>query len=785
MTTQLYNNPFVLELIEWPLIQQEIQQFAHFDYTTKERLLTLKSHEEISYFHEKTGLLLDHLTDDKLVDLHRDFTKLNSDERLKQIIKRLKKSAIVQLDELNEIAILCESIFDHSDFLNTISLLHTNFEALRQNRKMIHDGFLREFRTFVNIAGEADFSKHPLLKKINSEILSLEDSIRKQINNLKMNEFKQSLQYDGHDIIHDRFVLPVKTDHYNTGLGQIISRSESGNTLYIEPFAIRDKNYRRLELVISLEKELELIFIRFSNFLTTVLPTISEFSDSIFLLDQMYAAASYAHLKSLTKPEFVEDFTLELRGMFHPLIKNPVKNDLKLDSLTQGLVISGPNTGGKTAALKTIALCILFAKHGLFIPAKEAKIHLYDEVFYFGNDGQNITEGLSSFSSEVVNYTKLFENLKNSNLIIIDEIFNSTSSEEASALAIALFDEILKFHQAHILVSTHHQMLKTFIHQKSNFISAHVGFDPVLNIPTYKLIYGLPGSSLALKIFANLTNDNSISKSIFDNAIKILDKKMINYESLLNEVAKKNSELDKLILETEEIKKQLKNQKMAMEGIYNLKLIDKIKDAENEISRILNEARIYATSAKTNPISSKKIEEKDSKLTKELKILLPDEQNDNNANDLYSHLKSPHSFEINKDYFSVFLKQNIRLKSFNIKKDEAIVAKGTMTIKCPLSSLRVNQNLSSKHTVNISYSPTLESKIEYDCRGMRLEEFESLIEHAISDLTLGRVPFINIIHGHGHGVLKNWLRNYVKTNKSIQIEQSESGNDGETKIFIT
>ena len=774
--------------MEWPHIIQKVKSYTHFKYTAENRIFCLKSRVDIEKIYDSTQLFLNHIYSDDLKDLSLDIKYLDSSENFDTVIQRLDKDAIVDIDDLNQIAILIEIYTDFFGPLNNFDLIQEDKDSFYKNKRLYFNNFLKEFRSFVSKDGETDYFKHPLLRKLYKEIVELEEHIRKRLGHLKSGDLSDALQYAGHDVINDRYVIPIRTDSYQSSHGQIISRSDSGQTLFIEPVSIKDSNYKRLELVINLKREIANLTRKFSKVLKDHVIHLNKLSKAILDFDHIFALATYAHQHDLVRPELTEELQIKLKQAFHPLIDKPVKNDIEILSNNTGLIISGPNTGGKTATLKTVILSILYAKNGLFLPASSATIHLYENLFYFGNDGQNLPDGLSSFAAEVMNYTDLFENFGESNLIVIDEIFNSTSSEEASALAISLFNELIKLGHSHLLVSTHHQMLKTYIHQDNRFISAHVGFDLDENRPTYKLIYGLPGSSQALKIFSLLTEKNNINKAIFENALKVLDKKMVSYETLLENVSRKELELDKTLRENKQLNNELKNQKNAMEGVYKLKLDEKIATAEGKIKQLFDKAESALSQAKKKEISKKAISNQESEIKQDLRNINP-KQDSEQINDKYSHMKKPNSYTEGESYFSIFLGQTIKLKTYNLKKNQAMVSKGIVTIKCPLDSLRLPGH--SKHQgkresfVNVSIENSRASKLEYDCRGMRLEEFQTIVETAVSDLLSNKVPFINIIHGHGTGVLKSWIRKYIKNNPDIIMDSNDTGNDGETKIVLS
>jgi len=793
MTTQIFKDSDILKQLEWPLIQEHLRSLSHFENTASKRITPDNVYDiKVEETFNLTEIFVDQLYDDSYIQCKKQLQTLSSSESFYQNTLRLQKSAILDISELNQVALSVEFFLNNYKLLLGLSLTEIANDDFHKIKRYFTNNFLKDFRTFVETDGTVDYLKHPRLRLLYKKQIELESKIRKSLSGIQMdNNVSKALQFSGHDIINDRYVIAIKTDAYTSKFGQIIARSDSGQTLFIEPGQIKQNNYERLQLVLEFQKEITSLTSQYSKALTERLDDLFDFDKILFKFDDIDTRAHFATSLGLTRPEILDEPGMNVIQMFHPLIQNPIKNDLFLDQSKNGLIISGPNTGGKTASLKTIVFIQLFAHFGLFVPASKAQVHLYKKIFYFGNDQQSLPEGLSSFAAEVENYSELFDTLDESNLIVIDEIFNSTSSEEASALAVSLFNEIHKVANAHFLVSTHHQMLKTLTHQNDEYISCHVGFDPDSKRPTYKLIYGLPGSSQALNIFQLLTEDNEINKAIFDNSLKILDKKMVSYEALLEKVSKKEVELDRLILKNSDLKKQLKNQKSSMEGIYKLKLAEKVEKAEGEIKKITIKADKLISEIKIGNITKhKNLAKKSHGIQAELRIMSPIKKQETVRDEKYQHLKSPANIIVGNSYFSTFLYQTVKIKSVNLKKGIAMVTKGLMTISCPVDSLRETNEtktapMAKDPQVSIHYQKDSSATIEYDCRGMRLEEFEHIVHNAISDLLAEKVPFVNIIHGHGTGVLKSWLRKMIKTQKDIRIDPSESGNDGETRIIVS
>lgn len=782
MTAQIFNNPHLLDLLEWREVCGLISTHSHFKSTVSSKILVRPKKSHLLSILDQTKLFLDNYYEDSFQSIRISLSELDSDESFVKNIEKISKNGVCDLFELNEVAKIIEFYFKERKSFSFLNFKFKEGFNYNKTKTRLEKKFLKDFRSFVDDEGEYNYLNHPRLANIYKKILDKESFIRKSINE-SLNQLSERVQFNSYDVINDRFVIPIKSDSYSSNIGQIISRSETGNTLYVEPHKVKEQNYRRLELLHELDKEINNLTINYSRTLSEDYYFLSQLIYLVFHLDNYITRATYLNSNDFVLPEVSNSLNLKLKGAFHPLIKDCIKNDILLDS-KKGLVISGPNTGGKTATLKMITIVSLLTQYGLAVPCSQASLSFYDSIYYFGNDQQNLNEGLSSFAGEVLSYNSMIESLKGESLIVIDEIFNSTSSEEASALAISLFNIIKEKSNAHIMVSTHHQMLKSLIHQQDEFLSAHVGFDSQSGKPTYRLSYGSPGGSQALSIFKQLSKDQEFADSIIKNASKLLDKKMISYEALLEKISIKENELNKLELENKKINQELKNQKAAVEGVLKLKLDDKLKRADEKIKNIFEKAQNLLKDIKSGKqVSSKQINNQKSLIKSELNKISPKKEVALEA--AYKGMKSPDKLVIGEKYFSVQLKQTVTLKKLNTKKGVAQVSKGALTIPCKIESLRVSNQTSESNRNSInSFKTSGDFKVEYDCRGMRLEEFQSLAETLTGELLAGQIPFVTMIHGHGTGALKGWLRKFIKNNKHIQMVVNESGNDGETKFKL-
>lgn len=782
------DNTEALALLDWNQITSDISSLSHFELTQK--ILShppkVKSAIEIQ---AEIDLLEDYLShfDDYSLNFNSHIRMIPNSEEKFQLLNDLSKGKAFEASELNFFGLLIEiyvesnQIFSELKFKESYILTRDQISPLRRN-------FLNPLREFVNSNGSISYESHPSLRKLYQEVIAIEQELRTSIIKLSKSEpFSSRLQMDNFDIVNDRYVLAVKSDSYNSNLGLIVARSQSGMTLFVEPFEMREKSNRRMHLLSEIESIILRLTIELSRIAYTLKNELNLISRFMLELDWLNTKATYSIKLGLTKPKLSNKFTIELRGLFHPLLKNPIRNNIEIKSHHKGFIISGPNTGGKTVALKSLCLSQLFLNLGLFLPASFAEIYPIAGLFYFSHDHQNLAEGLSSFASESMYYLKLLEELEPENLIVVDEIFNSTSSEEASALAMAFLEEIHNRSNSKVIISTHHQVLKTFMHSKSEYISAHVGFDFELNRPTYKLIIGEPGSSLAFQIFENLSEKYGIKTNISSNAKTFLDQKQVSYESLLQELSSKKIELEKLVSHNRQINTELKNQKASMEGVLFLEKQKIFNEYSKKIKSLFNEAEELYQQVREEKVQSRKSLE--TNITKIQSVLnqhasvktIPKE-----TMEIYDHLipVSIDQIKAPMTLFSVTLRKNVIATNVNQRKNEVQIKNGALSIWVSPTTLKFPSGTKSNDPiVRVNIDRTIRGEIEIDCRGMRLDEYEKVCLQAIDEVLTGEIPFVTIIHGHGDGILKKWLRDTLKKQfKELKWENIE-GNDGCTKIW--
>lgn len=736
------------------------------EHVSKDKVIA--AYDQTAWFHS--------LAPETALDIWQTLDRLRAHYK-DEILGYLDKGRVLDLDGLRHSFVIFSSLRSLHRTIGEDSPISD--EALGPFTLELYKGFLKRVENYLTESGW-DFSTHPQMGPIIAKLASTERRLRAEAQALmKSDLYTNALQFDSHDVINGRFVIPIQSDHFKGEMGNIIAHSSSGRTLYVEPFQIMKLATERLEL----ESLLEALQYKFSSEVCEWFVgkgrEIALTQSYLLTVDQTQARANFARDHDLVRPIFTTTGA-HIEGFFHPLITKPTRNDLNLSAEYQSLIISGPNTGGKTVLLKALAICFYFSHLGFYVPARKASFPFYRKIFFFSNDHQNLMQGLSSFASEAGQYLSIVDEIDDDTCVFIDEIFNSTGSEEASALAMGFFKRFFTFSKrCLIFVSTHHQLLKTLTSNKPPYLSGHMGFDTETNAPTYRLYTGLPGSSMAFEIFQGLENE-IYKDDILEEAKLILGQKKVTYEGLLTELSGKKAQIDSELIQVSALKNELKNQKQASEGVLFLerqKALDeyrrKIESKMRELDQIVAEAR--SADAKDLKRLTRNASEVAHDITPKQAPFNPKTKFDSNS-------KAPLKIEVGGKYRSLLFNCNVEVLAINVRKKEAqvnIKGKNIWTSLSSLSSLSKGEVAPKKVSVHVSRSSR--TSLEVDGRGQRLEEFEREVIGALEALAAGDIPYLTVIHGHGEGVLKRWLRGYLSKQTDFHWEPTD-GNDGSTLI---
>jgi DNA mismatch repair protein MutS2 len=782
------------DLIDWKELGQNLAGRAHFEKVA----LSLQTHpeaqtrEQIEEAYRNLNWSIREL--DQLVPIMAGaFGPMTPDMKAYTFIEYLEKSALLDFPQINRACLLLESysLFLHS-FPKTLPPFFGDNDLRSQTQQAVQK-IVKTFRRFVTPDGEVLYERHPELAPIFQKISGMEQTLRHKIMAMARDEkFSSAVQMDTYDVIHDRYCLAIKSDSYRGSMGFIVSRSNTGNTLYIEPFELRELSNQRVQLIASLEEAIFKICQQYVTLLAGHADFYKIIWQRLLLIDEYRAKALFCESYQLRCPKLTTQFEVYLRDFFHPLIEDPVTNTIYLKDQEKGMIISGPNTGGKTVSMKAVCLALLFMHKGLFVPAAEATLPVVKGLFFIGHDQQNLMQGLSSFAAEVTNYLKLLDLLEETNVIFIDEIFNSTGSDEASALAVELFEEINSRSRTKIVVSTHHHLLKTLMHAKKDYQSAHVEIDLSEHRPTYRLLVGDPGSSHAFSIFSRIARELNKDGKISERAKILLGSGKRPYEQLVEEVGMRRHQLEKELREAAKIRKELANQKEAQEGVLFLKTQERLKEIEGKVKEWEHKAKGLLHEAKVAKGQRQQLDNQFAEIRQQVIL----EKGEPKAEDQFF---APKIANVPNDHVPARevlakLKSGMMLYSTQFgkvvelvhpipKRNALSVRVGSLKLDHTLDNLfaPLRKQSSLAKSVSISYDVEVDGTVEIDGRGMRLPDFERKVEQGLVQLQAGHIPYLLVIHGHGDGILKKWLRDYLAAHPHFSW-RPEEGNDGATHI---
>ncbi|HLR22790.1 MAG TPA: endonuclease MutS2 [Pseudogracilibacillus sp.] len=626
------------------------------------------------------------------------------------------------------------------------------------------------------------------LRSIRQSIHSYEAKIRERLEHLTRTKSKM-LSETIVTIRNNRYVLPVK-QAYKGAIGGIVhDQSSSGQTLFMEPKAIIELNNQLQQQITKEKQEIEIILQKLSAEIAEHAESLAVNQSLIADIDVIFARAQLGMRMKASKPEMNKNGIIDLKQARHPLIQldQVVASDILLGEDYQAMVITGPNTGGKTVTLKTIGLMILMAQSGLQIPAQDgARVGFFKKVFADIGDEQSIEQNLSTFSSHMTNIVEIMEEVDETSLVLFDELGAGTDPQEGAALAMALLDEVIA-RKAIVAATTHYPELKAYGYNRDAVMNASVEFDVETLRPTYRLLMGIPGRSNAFEISNRLGLDKNLiqeakasvgidSKNV-EHMISALDDSRIQAENELKQA-------NKLRDEAEALKKDLTDAWQAFENKRNKlyeKAEEKAKDAlakaREEAEVIVDEVRHMKDNANFKEhewIEAKKIlDEAQPQLSKTDKQQQP--------------VKSPQKLEIGDTVKHRSLGQIgeiLEIKNNN----EYVIQIGIMKLTAKKTDIEFVKKKEKEKTEPISHVLTNASashvKTELDLRGERYEDALLQLEKYIDEALLSGYPQVTIIHGKGTGALRKGVEQFIKQHPHIKNSRLGNQNEGGSGVTI-
>ena len=672
---------------------------------------------------------------------------------------------------------LDSSIIDVNDFPNLINL----FQNLYSN-----PGIVQEITRCILDENTIDDNASTELKNIRNSIRKKEQEIHAKLNSILHSKY---LQEPIVTLRNNRFVVPVKSEYRQEIKGFVHDTSSSGSTIFIEPISIFDINSEISNLKNDEIIEIEKILYSLSSLFFDQIDNLTNTCNLIGLLDFIFAKAKFSKEFDCTEPIINDEKFINLIDCYHPLLprKSAIKNSIELGKNFTSLIITGPNTGGKTVVLKTVGLLVLMGLSGMHIPAKKgSSIFIFDDIFADIGDEQSISDSLSTFSSHMTNISFLLKNATKNSLVLVDELGSGTDPIEGSSLAISILENL---NNSNILTiaTTHYHEIKNFALVTDGFENASVEFNFDTLSPTYKLLVGVPGRSNAFIISKKL----GISDEIINRAKDFINEDTTSVEELLNNIYE-----DKRIIEEEKIQIGA-----------NLKQIELLKsslqtDSENlkqKETEILDEAKIKARQILLDA------KEDANEIIKELETHPNTKKSNSLRNELNSKIENlsivkkqtvtplaKTDIKIGMDVNIPSLNQTGTIIS-NVTKDNKVTVQiGIIKTNFDISDLTIQNIKAQKKEKKIPTTKKHEFKVssispEINVIGQNIEEACFVVDKYLDNCVLNGLSQIRIVHGKGTGKLKKGIQNFIKNHphvKSYRLGTFGEGEDGVTVVEL-
>ena len=649
----------------------------------------------------------------------------------------------------------------------------------------------KELEASIREDGYVLDSASPTLHGIRVGIQKTEQEIRRQMDQYLTGKNAQYLSDTIITIRNDRYVLPVKAEYKSVFGGTVHDQSATGQTLFMEPQAVVNLNNKLREYQVQEKREVERILWELSQKLMPYTNSLHQNHYVLARLDVVNAKALYANEIKATEPIIDRQNHVALWKAWHPLLdrEKAVANDIILGEEYQAIVITGPNTGGKTILLKTVGVIQLMAQMGLYIPAGEnSRVGIFTEIFADIGDEQSIEQNLSTFSSHMSNIVSILKQINNKSLILIDEIGSGTDPQEGSSLAIAILDYIAS-KQSYVIASTHYPELKAYGYDRPKTINASMEFDGDTLQPTYQLLLGVPGRSNAFDISKRL----GLPSIIIDQARGLLSEEDQDLNAMISDLEQKRRRAQR---DADKMRHQLELSTQLLEDLQKetelfkankARLLEEAKERANSLieqskddaDKILSEIRELQLRSKQSTVKEHEMIEKKTALTD-----LKHEQ----------ALKKNKVLRKEKAKKALQVGQSVEVLSFGqrgtlvekVSDEEWVVQMGIIKMKIAIEDLApIAETQEAKQQVIVKSARSSHVSSELDLRGKRYEEAMKDLDLYIDAAILANYPRVTIIHGRGTGAIQQGVHKTLRSHRSVasyEFAPMNTGGNGATIV---
>ena len=728
---------------------------------------------------EKVQHLINETTEATILRYRKGAPPLVDVADISEYLKILKSNLAVSSTALIHIAHILKICRELKEYISSnidvsnLEIINRYFNNLYSNPK-IENSILSAIIDENTIDDRAS----TILNNIRRNKRKLEQDIKKNLSNLLNSKY---IQEPIVTIRNDRFVIPVKNEYRSEIKGFIHDISSSGSTVFIEPFSVFELNNQINSLRIEENIEIEKILYNLSSLLFDITEELENNIRLIAMIDFAFAKANYAISINATEPIINSKKIIDLKSARHPLIPADmvVPINISIGKDYTSLVITGPNTGGKTVTLKTVALLTCMAMSGLYIPtAEHSSIYVFSNIFADIGDEQSISESLSTFSSHITNIVEITNNADSESLIVLDELGSGTDPIQGANLGISILD-YLHNKGAITLATTHYPEIKNYALTTSGFENASSEFDLDTLSPTYRLLIGVPGKSMAFEIGKKL----GLNSAILENAKSRMSSNNISIEELLKKIYD-----DKILIEQEK------------ENI--LSSSSKIEALQNDLSKQKNELE----STKQDIIANAKLDAKNILLSakQEADRIIKELSSQNNKNnklrkelnekiqDMTIEKTNPSTIpisniEIGMPVFVTSLNQEGTVLSIPNRDNVVIVQIGNAKMKIKVDNLELSKSNTVNKPTYKHVNSNLKAKFvntEINVIGYNVDEAIFVIDKFLDDCAITKLENIRIVHGKGTGALRKGIHDFLKHHPHVVSYRLGTFGEGEMGVTI-
>lgn len=710
-------------------------------------------------------------------------------------LKRLKVKANLNGEELGNIFLILSLAKDVSQFTADLEEREIDTRPIEKTLKnlAIPEDLFKKLNQAIEYDGTVKDTASSKLMQLRHDIQSNETDIKNHMNDYISGKHTQYLSENIVTIRDGRYVLPVKQEYKNKFGGVVHDQSASGQTLFVEPQAVLVLNNRQQNLMAQERQEIHRILIELSELAGMYQKEIKNNADALTQLDFLSAKSKLAKAMKATEPVLNQDHVIKLRKARHPLIdpKKVVPNNIELGTSFDTMLITGPNTGGKTITLKTLGLLQLMAQAGLFITAEEgSQLTVFNEIYADIGDEQSIEQSLSTFSSHMDQIIKIMKDVTEDDLVLIDELGAGTDPEEGASLAIAILDD-LRGAQAKIAITTHYPELKLYGYNRARTTNASMEFDLKKLAPTYRLRIGIPGQSNAFAIAHQL----GMNEVVVDKARSLMN----DEDSDINKMIERLTEQTKAAEQLHETLKQNVDQSITLKrqlqnGLdwYNQQVQKQLEKAQEKADEMLakkrqkadkiindlEEQRRAGGQVRTNKVieakgALNKLERENQNLAQNKVLQREKRRHDVSVGDTVKVLSYGQQGVITKKLADHEFEVQIGILKVKVTDRDIEKISTQAAPKKAERAVRSSRGLRSTRASS-----------ELDLRGQRYEEALTNLDRYIDSSLLAGLNTVTIIHGIGTGAIRNGVQQYLKRNRHVKSYSYAPANQGGTGATI-